>query len=160
MLWWILHAKNDLIILQKFCEMGWPPPHFGKNSQKIAFFCTPPEIVWAEWVEWFIWHLTSEQKSWTWFMKKRKSAIAVARTSGATTSTITVKRIANLWKQILFLFIENIDIRHLTRSQRRGSSKRGQPWRGGVEGWGWPQQSETRQGLLPRAARGGRLDPA
>ena len=34
----------------------------------------------------------------TWFMAKRKSAMAVARTSGATTSTITVKRIANLRK--------------------------------------------------------------
>ena len=33
----------------------------------------------------------------TWFMKKRKRAIAVARSSGATTSTMTVKRIANLW---------------------------------------------------------------
>ena len=31
-------------------------------------------------------------------MAKRKSAMAVARTSGATTSTITVKRIANLRK--------------------------------------------------------------
>ena len=35
---WIWHAKNDLVILQKFWELGWPPPHFGKNSQKIPIF--------------------------------------------------------------------------------------------------------------------------
>ena len=41
---WIWHAKNDLVILQKFWELGWPPPpHFGKNSQKIpVFFGSPP----------------------------------------------------------------------------------------------------------------------
>ena len=38
----------------------------------------------------------------TWFMKNRKRAIAVARTSGSTTSTITVKRIANLWEKSFF----------------------------------------------------------
>ena len=35
-------------------------------------------------------------------MKNRKRAIAVARTSGSTTSTITVKRIANLWGKSFF----------------------------------------------------------
>ncbi len=41
---WIWHAKNDLVILQKFWELGWPPPPFGKNSQKIPFFLneSPP----------------------------------------------------------------------------------------------------------------------
>ena len=44
MLGWIWHAKNVLVIYQKFWELGWPPPPFGKNSQKIPFFLneSPP----------------------------------------------------------------------------------------------------------------------
>ena len=41
---WIWHAKNDLVILQKFWELWYPPP-FWENPQKIPFFWTAHLIV-------------------------------------------------------------------------------------------------------------------
>ena len=36
---WIWHAKNDMVIVQKFWELGWPPPRIlGKNLKKYRFF--------------------------------------------------------------------------------------------------------------------------
>ena len=40
---WIWHAKNDLVIVQKFWEMGWPrPPILGKIPKKYRFFWKTP----------------------------------------------------------------------------------------------------------------------
>ena len=35
---WIWHTKKYLVNLQKFWDLGRPPPHVGKNSQIISFF--------------------------------------------------------------------------------------------------------------------------
>ena len=35
---WIWHTKKYLVNLQKFWELGRPPPHVGKNSQIMTYF--------------------------------------------------------------------------------------------------------------------------
>ena len=43
---WIWHAKNDLVIVQKFWEMGWPPrPFWEKFPKNTVFLEVPPKLL-------------------------------------------------------------------------------------------------------------------